>query len=117
LLSEYIHPYLRDRIHPVHIDDFIDIGPASFCVVETAQQKFGLITPATQVTVAKRFGLLSPNYKLVDDALECTLELQRNVDYISPTWCAESLADFARGLQRLVDLLQAPPLYEKAVKE
>jgi hypothetical protein len=115
MVSDHIHPYFHRGLHPVYVNDLIQIGPATFSVVNIAETKFGLITPQTQIHLIKRMGAPHSTYDTIDDVVSCILELQRNVDYVSPTWCAESLAQFAKGLQRAVDLLQAPPVYEKAI--
>ncbi|KAL2866177.1 uncharacterized protein BJX67DRAFT_382267 [Aspergillus lucknowensis] len=118
LVSDYVGPYFSRGIHPVHLNDFIAIGSdLRFCVVAMERNEFGLVTPETQITLVRGFGQDAPDYNSIGDAVECALELRRNIDYITPAWCAESLAEFARGFQRLVDLLQAPPLYEKAISD
>jgi hypothetical protein len=98
MVSDHIHPYFHRGIHPVHVNNFIQIGPATFSVVNIAETKFGLITPQTQIHLIKRMGAPHSSYDTIDDVVSCILELQRNVDYVSPIWCAESLAQFAKGL-------------------
>ncbi|KAL4993995.1 hypothetical protein BDV10DRAFT_189456 [Aspergillus recurvatus] len=116
LISEHVYPYFSSSIHPIGMDDFLDTstGLGKFCVVNMKPNDVGLITPETDITLV-RFGGHIPDYDSIDDVVECALELRRNVDYINTKWCAESLAGYAKGVQRLVDLLQSPPLYEEVV--
>jgi hypothetical protein len=40
--------------------------------------------------------------------MEYVLELQKNVDYMTPTWCAESLVDFVSTFTAYV-IFGTPP--------
>jgi hypothetical protein len=101
----------------VHIDDFIDISPApaAFTVVDITPTAYGLVTPETEITIAARVGEKGPDYGSIDNPLECAMVLCKSLDYLSPRWCAESLAEFSEGLRRLVNLLEAPPPYSDSV--
>lgn len=119
LISDYIHPYFSNVIHPICMDDFVNIAPGirEFCVVGMEPKDFRIITPETQITLARRLSGRPLDYGSINNVMDCAVELQRDVNYINPKWCAESLAEFTKGLQRLMELLQNPPLYEKAILE
>jgi hypothetical protein len=114
LLSDYIHPYFSNSFHPVHTDDFLSIGvgPGAFCVIDITPNEFGLVTPETEIMVVARPGEGTCDYESIDNPLECASKLRKNFDYLSSKWCAEAMAEFAKGLQRLVNLLEGPPSYE-----
>jgi uncharacterized protein YlzI (FlbEa/FlbD family) len=114
LICDYVYPYFSNSTHPVNCDDFISISSGmrwqKFAVLEASPCESGVVTPETHITLVR--GSAHVPYERINDALECALELQRNIDFLSPKWCAESLANFAGGFRRLVDLLQQPPLYK-----
>jgi hypothetical protein len=116
LVSDYIYPHFIKGIRPVHACDIITIGHGgcrgTFHILNTTPSEYGLVTPGTKITLAQRVGEEGSGYGAIMDPLECALELQRNVDYISPEWCGETVAELSKGLQKLVHLLQAPPLYK-----
>jgi hypothetical protein len=100
----------------VHACDTITIDNGTcygtFHVLDVTPYEYGLVTPETKITLAQCVEDERSDYRKIQDPLECALELQKNVDYVSSGWCGETVAEFGTGLQRLIDLLQAPPLYK-----
>lgn len=113
LLSDFIYPYFRVRVCPVHVDDHFTIHTVTgmlLCVLDIGPWEYGLVTSETHIMLAKSMEnevVPAPS----DDALECAQQLQREVDYRSTRDYGRRIVDFAVYTQKLVDLLEAPPLY------
>lgn len=119
LMSDYLHPYFSsgDCMRPMHVDDFITIHrgtyTATFAVLDIGPLHYGIITPDTYLSLIPPLG----KSILVEDVetnnpLHCAQELLTKIDYINSKDYASSIAQFVRCLQRLVYLLEPPPVYE-----
>ncbi|KAB8212706.1 hypothetical protein BDV33DRAFT_210991 [Aspergillus novoparasiticus] len=117
LISEYIYPYFSHSVRPVHLDDFITIrsGPSevTFCIIDIDLWEYGLVTGDTQIMLVN-CAHNEVDYGRLQDPLECARELQRDIDYINSKDHGSCVAKVSRSIQRLVDLLEAPPVYEES---
>lgn len=83
---------------------------ADLCILEIGPCKYGLVTPETHIMLSKSVenaDVPAPS----DDPLKCARQLQKEVDYLSTRDYGRHIVDFAGYTQRLVHLLEAPPLY------
>lgn len=111
LLSDFIHPYFGRNCVPLHEDDSItiktDIRVATFSVFTAGQSGHGVVTPETRIILWREQDVAVGQY--VEEPLVYARKLQKDIDYLSSNWCAESLAGFEQDFMELLNLLETPP--------
>ena len=98
----------------IHTDDFNDIQSghctATFSVFDISPMGYGVITENTHITVKHSESSnadCEPN-----DTLQLAQSVQKRPDYIHLKNHGRSLVELSATVQKLVHLLEAPPLYE-----